>query len=68
MLICTYQHALNTQLANKIMYSTDKPSTLKDIGKDATLKRGWYSITAQYDQIHHKAQEAMKEQQPIGSL
>ena len=50
------------------MYSTDKPSTLKDTGKDATLKKGWYSITAQYNQIHCKAQEAMKEQQPIGSL
>ena len=48
------------------MYSTDKPSTLKDIGKDATFKKGWYSIVAQYEQIHHKAQEAMKEWQPIG--
>ena len=61
MLICTYQCALNPQLANKIMYSTDKPSMLKDMGKDATLKKGWYSIVAQYDQIHHEAQEAMKE-------
>ena len=61
MLICTYQHALNPQLANKIMYSTDKPSTLKDTGKGATLKKRWYSIAAQYDQIHHEAQEAMKE-------
>ena len=68
MLICTYRCALNPQLANKIMYSTDKPSTLKDTGKDATLKKGWYSIAAQYNQIHHKAQEAMKEQQLIGSL
>ena len=49
MLIHTYQCALNPQLANKIMYSTDKPSTLKDTGKDATLKKGWYSIVAQYD-------------------
>ena len=68
MLICTYRHALNPQLTNKIMYSTDKPSMLKDMGKDTTLKKGWYSIVAQYDQIHCKAQEAMKEQQPIGSL
>ena len=50
------------------MYSTDKPSMLKDTEKGATLKKGWYSIAAQYDQIHHEAQEAMKEQQPIGSL
>ena len=62
MLICTYRCALNPQLADKIMYSTDKPSTLKDTGKDATLKKGWYSIAAQYDQIHHEAQEAIKEQ------
>ena len=48
MLIHTYQHVLNPQLANKIMYSTDKPSTLKDMGKDTTLKKGWYSIVAQY--------------------
>ena len=53
---------LEPQLANKIMYSTDKPSTLKDMGKDATLKKGWYSIAAQYNQIHRKAQEAIKEQ------
>ena len=68
MLICTYWHALNPQLANKIMYSTEKPSMLKDMGKDTTLKKGWYSIVAQYDQIHHEAQEAMKEQQLTGSL
>ena len=68
MLIHTYQHALNPQLASKIMYSTDKPSTLKDMGTGTTHKKGWYSITAQYDQIHCEAQEAMKEQQPIGSL
>ena len=43
MLICTYQHALNPQLANKIMYSTDKPSTLKDTGKDGTLL--WHNMT-----------------------
>ena len=61
MLVCTYWCALNPQLTNKIMYSTDKPSTLKDTGKGATLKKGWYSIVAQYDQIHCKAQEAMKE-------
>ena len=61
MLIHTYRCALNPHLANKIMYSTDKPSTLKDMGKDATFKKGWYSIVAQYDQIHCKAQEAMKE-------
>ena len=41
---------------------------LKDTGKGATLKKGWYSIMAQYDQIHREAQEAMKERQPIGSL
>ena len=40
MLIHTYRCALNPQLANKIMYSTDKPSMLKDMGKDATLKKG----------------------------
>ena len=68
MLIRTYRCALNPQLTNKIMYSTDKPSTLKDMGKDATFKKGWYSIAAQYDQIHHKAQEAMKEWQLSGSL
>ena len=68
MLIHTYRHALNPQLANKIMYSTDKPSMLKDTGKDATFKKGWYSIAAQYDQIHCEAQEAMKEQQLIRSL
>ena len=68
MLVRTYWCALNPQLANNIMYSTDKPSTLKDTGMGATLKKGWYSIVAQYDQIHHEAQEAMKERQPIGSL
>ena len=68
MLIHTYRHALNPQLANKIMYSTDKPSMLKDTGKYATFKKRWYSIVAQYDQIHCEAQEAMKEWQPIGSL
>ena len=67
-LICTYWQTLNPQLANKIMYSTNKPSTLKDMGAGTTLKKGWYSIAAQYDQIHHEAQEAMKEWQPIGSL
>ena len=36
MLIHTYQCALNPQLANKIMYSTDKPSTLKDVGTGTT--------------------------------
>ena len=41
---------------------------LKDMGTGATLKKGWYSIVAQYDQIHHEAQEAIKEWQPIGSL
>ena len=40
MLICTYRHALNPQLANKIMYSTDKPSTLKDTGTSTTWKKG----------------------------
>ena len=40
MLIRTYQHALSPQLANKIMYSTDKPSMLKDTRKNATLKKG----------------------------
>ena len=68
MLICTYWRALNPQLANKIMYSTDKPSMLKDMGKDATFKKGWYSMATQYDQIHREAQEAMKERQPIRSL
>ena len=68
MLVRTYQCALNPQLANKIMYSTDKPSTLKDTGKDATFKKGWYSMVTQYDQIHCEAQEAMKEWQSIGSL
>ena len=67
-LICTYWHALNPQLANKIMYSTDKPSMLKDTRTGTTLKKGWYSIAAQYDQIHCEAQEAMKEQQSIRSL
>ena len=67
MLICTYQCALNPQLANKIMYSPDKLTTLKDMGTSATLKKGWYSTTAQYNQIHCEAQEAMKEQL-IGSL
>ena len=61
MLIHTYQCALNPQLANKIIYSTDEPSTLKDTGTGATHKKGWYCIAAQYDQIHHKAQEAIKE-------
>ena len=54
MLIRTYQCALNPQLANKIMYSTDKPSMLKDMGTGTTCKKGWYSIVAQYDQIHLK--------------
>ena len=40
MLIRTYQHSLNPQLANKIIYSTNKPSMLKDTGKEATLKKG----------------------------
>ena len=40
MLICTYWCALNPQLANKMMYSTDKPSTLKDMGTAPTLKKG----------------------------
>ena len=52
MLVHTYWCALNPQLANKIMYSTNKPSTLKDTGKGTTLKKGWYSIVAQYNQIH----------------
>ena len=68
MLICTYWHALNPQLANKITYSTDKPSMLKDMGTGTTHKKGWYSIAAQYDQIHHEAQEAMKEWWPIENL
>ena len=68
MLIHTYWHALNPQLANKIMYSIDKPSMLKDMGTGANCKKGWYSITAQYNQIHCKAQEAMKEWQLIGNL
>ena len=68
MLIRTYRWALNPQLANKIMYSTDKPTMLKDMGTSATCKKGWYWIAAQYDQIHWEAQEAIKEWQPIGSL
>ena len=36
MLIRTYRCALNLQLTNKIMYSTDKPSTLKDTGTSTT--------------------------------
>ena len=46
MLICTYQCALNPQLANKIMYSPDKLTTLKDTGVATTLKKGWYAIVA----------------------
>ena len=38
------------------------------MGTGTNLKKGWYSIVAQYDQIHRKAQEAMKEWQLIGSL
>ena len=40
MLIHTYWHALNLQLANKIIYSTDKPSTLKDMETSANCKKG----------------------------
>ena len=68
MLIRTYWCALNPQLTNKIMYFTYKPSTLKDTGTGTTCKKGWYSIVAQYDQIHCEAQEAIKEWQLIGSL
>ena len=50
------------------MYSTDKLAMLKNMRTGATLKKGWYSIAAQYDQIHYEAQEAMKEQQSIRSL
>jgi hypothetical protein len=54
MLIRNYRRALRPQLANKILYSTDKP---KDLA-------GWYKIAAQYDRIHREAVETLKDSNP----
>ena len=55
MIVRTFRKGLNKALATQIMYSDKKLNALED----TTLKKGWYTITIEFDRVHRDNVQAL---------
>ena len=64
MIVRTFWKGLNRALATRILYSNKKLNALKDM----TTKKGWYTVTIEFDRVHQDNVQALNEQpdKPMG--